>query len=128
MTVRELLGVILLREGVLQAWQLERALDHQQSLRAQGEVQALGQVLLQLGLANEGQLQHALRLQRRLAWAPDQPAPLGVRLVEGGVISPSVLACLLDEGDRLGQGLEQLLVERALVPPLVLEHFRARAS
>lgn len=128
MKAHELLGVILVREGTLQRDQLEAALARQRELRRSGEMKPLGLVIIELGYASEAQIRHAIRLQKKLAWAPDTAVPLGVKLVNGGVIAPSLLVSLLDEQARTGEALEALLVDRHIVQPVVIEHFRQAAE
>lgn len=123
MKKQNLLGLILVREGILSAAQLQQALDRQAALRQHGTIQPLGQLVLELGFASEGQLRHALKLQNKLAWGSDEAVPLGMRLVTGGLIAPSLLVSLLDERDRTGESLETLLIDRQIVQAGVIAHF-----
>lgn len=127
MKAHELLGVIMVREGILNRDQLALALEKQRALRQAGQMQPLGMIVIELGFASEAQIRHAIRLQKKLAWAPDTAVPLGVKLVSGGVLAPSLLVSLLDEQARTGEPLESLLVERQIVQPVVIAHFRDQA-
>lgn len=126
MKAHELLGMIMVREGILSTAQLQQALDEQQRLRELGRAQPFGVVVMQLGIVSEGQIRHALRLQKKLAWAPDAPTPLHVRLIEGGVVSPSLVVSLMEESERHGEPLDELLVHRQAVQPAVIAYFRQR--
>lgn len=126
---KELLGVILVREGMLSSAHLQQALDRQAALRLAGKVMPLGLVLMQLGLASEPQVRHALKLQQRLlVWPPEGKPPWQLRLIEDGVLAPSLLVMMMDEHDRTGEPLEQLLVERQMVTPAVIEYLRLSIS
>ena len=119
-----LLGLILVREGILSRSQLDRALAEQQRRRETGVVVPLGVVVMELGLASEGQVKHALRLQKKLAWGPEEGVPLGVRLIENDLVAPSLLVSLMEEQARTGEAIEDMLLSRQVVPPAMLDYFK----
>ncbi|MOA26111.1 hypothetical protein D3C78_1468810 [compost metagenome] len=119
-----LLGLILVREGILSRAQLDQALAEQGRRREAGAVVPLGVVVMELGVATEGQVKHALRLQKKLSWGPEEAVPLGVRLIENDLVAPSLLVTLMEEQARTGEALEDLLLSRQVVVPAMLDYFK----
>jgi hypothetical protein len=124
MRAHQFLGLILLREGIVSQAGLNQALAEQGHRRAAGALMPLGALVIELGLASEGQLRHALRLQKKLAWDPEGPVPLGIRLIESDLLTPSRLVALLEEEARSGEPLEQLLINRQVVQPAMMTYFK----
>lgn len=106
--------------------QLEQALEEQRRRRGAGRAEPLGALLIQLGLASDGQVRHALRLQTKLAWPPEGQVPLAVRLIDAGVVSPSIMVTVIEEAR--GGDLAALLVERQVVQPAVLAYFQGQGQ
>ncbi|MEB3198386.1 MAG: hypothetical protein VKP62_14395 [Candidatus Sericytochromatia bacterium] len=110
--LRSLLGAILQREDILSHEQLQHVVVEQIRRRRLGKHIAFGQLALELGYIDETKLNFAVALQSRLSVEGSGPRPLGLFLVEHGVIKPSQLAQALDEAERSGTPLGQVLVSQ----------------
>lgn len=125
------LYTILQREEVLGRTQLEKALDEWISRRNSGNVVPFGQVVISLGFLTSADLQPYLELQRKLAFAPGGPKPLGCLLIENAILRPSQVHAALQLQARTGQRLGELLMEVGVLrePQLeVLLRFQARRA
>lgn len=116
-----LLGLILERDGTLRRDQVEAIIEEQARRRAAGRPTAFGEIAIDLRLVDPARIVVALRLQARLASPPGAPATLGARLLELGVIAPSLLAAALEEAGDADRGLGALLVGRGWISPYVIE-------
>jgi hypothetical protein len=121
--LKSMLGAILQREEYVTAEQVELVLREQVRRRQAGRPVAFGQVALELGLVTEVQLNFAVNLQGKLAVAGDGPRPLGLFLVEHGIVRPSQLSLALDEAARLRRPLGEVLVEMNLLSASLLNTF-----
>ncbi|MEB3221150.1 MAG: hypothetical protein VKS61_03635 [Candidatus Sericytochromatia bacterium] len=123
MGLKSMLGAILQREEYLTAEQVELVLREQVRRRQAGRPVAFGQVALELGLVTETQLNFAVTLQGKLAVSGDGPRPLGLFLVEHGIVKPSQLSLALDEAGRAHRPLGEVLVEMNMLSPALLSTF-----
>lgn len=100
---------MLVERGLITEPELERA------LRVQEETGApLGEVIKALELVSPSELSDLLAVQR--AWRP-----LGRMLVEHGLLDEEQLADCLDEGDRTGRRLGDVVRARGIVSTSALE-------
>lgn len=120
---KPLLGLILERENVLSATQVRAVMTEQQRLRELGRVAAFGAVALELRFLNERQLARGLQLQTKLAVPPGSRKPLGVYLLEAGLVTPSQLLKALEHQAAHGGLLGEILVERGWLAATMLEMF-----
>ncbi|MDB5102069.1 MAG: hypothetical protein JWM80_6490 [Cyanobacteria bacterium RYN_339] len=111
---KPLLCTILETEGVLSPEMARRALSAWEARCAGGRRVPFGQVVLSLGMVSPGDMVGYLAMQRKLAGAPGT-APLGVLLVEHGVLKPSQLVGALERRATSGKRLGELLLEEGLV-------------
>ncbi|MEB3330778.1 MAG: hypothetical protein VKQ33_16250 [Candidatus Sericytochromatia bacterium] len=118
-----MLGAILQREEYITAEQVEVILREQVRRRQAGRAVAFGQVALELGLVTDAQLNFAVTLQGKLAVSGDGPRPLGLFLVEHGIVRPSQLSLALDEAARSRRPLGEVLVEMNLLSDSLLSTF-----
>ncbi|MEB3285622.1 MAG: hypothetical protein VKN33_10085 [Candidatus Sericytochromatia bacterium] len=121
--LRSLLGAILMREEYLTRDQLHLVLCEQIRRRRAGSPIAFGQLARQLGFVAQEDLDFAVRLQARLEVGTTGPRPLGLFLMEYGVVKPSQLSEALDEALSEGQPLGQVLVGRGMLTPDQLRVF-----
>ncbi|MEB3328051.1 MAG: hypothetical protein VKQ33_02330 [Candidatus Sericytochromatia bacterium] len=128
---KPLLGLILLREGLLDEATLARAISVWDARRREVGYVPFGQVVLALGLCDASTLGPYLALQRKLAVAPGRRKPLGHLLIENAVLTPTQVAIALQLQRATGQPLGALLVEEEVLrePQLeVLLRFQAREA
>jgi outer membrane biosynthesis protein TonB len=123
--LKSMLGAILQREEYITAEQVELILREQVRRRQAGRPVAFGQVALELGLVTEAQLNFAVTLQGKLAVSGDGPRPLGLFLVEHGIVRPSQLSLALDEAMRNRRPLGEVLVEMNMLSLSLLNTFLA---
>ncbi|MEB3285520.1 MAG: hypothetical protein VKN33_09565 [Candidatus Sericytochromatia bacterium] len=123
--LRSLVGVILQREEHMTPEQVALVLNEQLRLRRTGSQLAFGQIALELGFINTAQLQFALRLQGLLNYTPNQPKPVPLFLLEHGVVKPSRLLQAIEEAQRNGVSLEQVLLETGAITSRLLNVFKA---
>lgn len=116
-----LFGLILEREGVIVGRQIESILAEQARLKASGRSVAFGQVALDLGLINQAQIMHALKLQAKVSYPAGGRKRLGMYLLEAGLLTPSQLASALDEQATRGEKLGVILIEHGWLAEPVLE-------
>ncbi len=115
------LGAILLSSSAVDAGQLERAMREQ--ARSGG---LLGDILVQQGALDRRALEGALAFQRSLPRPKVERLRIGRMLVDGGVISQSVLDEAIERQRRSGKRLGEALVESGAVAPDVLAAFLQR--
>lgn len=125
-TVKTLLGLILQREQYVTPAQLQAIASEQAKQKAQGRDASFGQVAIQLGYLSPEQLKFAIHLQGRLAHAAGGGKPLGVYLLESAALLPSQLLEGLEEQERTGQKLGEILIARGLITESTLELFLSR--
>lgn len=107
------LGKMLVARGLVTAEELEHA------LRVQEETgMPLGEAIKSLELVSPSELSDLLAVQR--AWRP-----LGRMLVEQELLSDEQLSDCLDEGERTGSRLGDVLRARGIVSPSALERVLA---
>lgn len=126
---RPLLGLIMLREGLLDEASLASATAAWESARQEGRYVPFGQVVLAQGLCTPAELSPYLALQRKLASAPGRGKPLGHLLIENAVLTPTQVAIALRIQRSTGKRLGDLLIEEEVLrrPQLeVLLRFQAR--
>lgn len=119
--LRSLLGAILLREKLITHEQLNLLLAEQMRRRRIGEPVAFGQLAVKLGFIQQTQLDFAIELQSRLDAGTRGPRPLGLFLIEYGVLKPSQVSKALEEAKETERPLGKVLVRQGL---LTLEHLR----
>lgn len=112
---KPLLGLILDREGVLPRAELDRALSKWHMSRVRGRIVAFGQVVLSLGLLRPDELVRYVAMQRMLAVSPGGRKPLGLLILENGLVRPSVLLAALERQAECGRRLGEVLVEMGLL-------------
>ena len=104
-----LLAHILYREGLLTEEQMNLALRRWFVNRKEGPVLSFGEVCLALGFVTVARLKPFIALQQALSMAPQGAKPLGVMVIENGLLKPSqVLEALRiqrETGLRLGEVL-----------------------
>lgn len=112
-----LLGLILVKEGRLSKDQLKRALLKQGEVRRFGRHQRLGEVIVKLGFLTQEDLDSVLALQSALLVHGADHTPLGLLLIEHGLLQPSQVYDALTERQFSESRLGELLVEKGLVTP-----------
>ena len=128
---KPLLGLIMLREGLLNKEMLGQCVERWRSHRQAGEIVPFGQVVVAMGFCSADELTPFLMLQRKLACAPSARKPLGHLLIENALLTPTQVALALKLQRATGQRLGQLLVEEEMLrePQLeVLLRFQDRAA
>lgn len=121
--VKSLLGIILEREDYLNQVQVREVIQAQEKAKAQGKPSSFGEVAMSLGYITADQLRFAIQLQKKLAYVPGKPKPLGCFLLENGVVKPSQIHLALDEQQRSGRKLGAILVEQGCISEGMLEVF-----
>lgn len=106
-----LLAHILHREGVLDDAQLDIALRRWYVNRKEGPVMSFGQVVLTLGYITVPGLKPYIALQQALSKAPQEMKPLGVMVIESGLLKPSRLLEALKIQKTTGLRLGEVLVK-----------------
>jgi hypothetical protein len=134
MNARELqLGLLLLKENLLTRDQLKKALIKQGEIRRFGRHQRLGDVIVKLGLLTQQAIDEAATMQETLAVPAADHTPLGLLLIDRGLLPPSkvydtLLEQQLSEG-RLGEILVQMgMVTEAQLAPLLAQQEQERAE
>ncbi|MEB3197886.1 MAG: hypothetical protein VKP62_11855 [Candidatus Sericytochromatia bacterium] len=128
---KPLLGLIMLREGLLDEGRLASAIERWRTHRAAGRPVPFGQVVLELGYCGWRELTPCLALQRKLATSPSPHKPLGHLLLELALLSPRQIVVALQLQRATGKRLGELLVEEEVLrePQLeVLLRLQARAA
>jgi type IV pilus assembly protein PilB len=103
----EPLGELLVREGLITASQLENVLQTQRELAGDAWV-PIGHVLVEHRLVSRAQLVAALKRYRK-------NLPLGQIVVKMGAITPEQLAVALEERQRSGRRVGEVLMDLRLV-------------
>lgn len=116
-----LLGLLALREGLVDRLQLQKALLKQGELRRFGRHARFGEVLLRMGYVDEATLDHFLAVREALVNHGLARAPLGLRVVLHGMATPSQVLEALDEREHSPLRLGEILVNRGLITPAQLE-------
>lgn len=116
MNARELqLGLLLLKEEKLTKDQLKKALIKQGEIRRFGRHQRLGEVIVRLGFLTQAQVDEAAVMQETLAVPVADHTPLGLLLIDRGLVSPSQVYDTLIE-QQLSEGLlGEILVQKGIV-------------
>lgn len=128
---KPLLGLIMLREGMLDDSMLAESVERWSAHREEGRIVPFGQVVVELGFCDAADLPPFLALQRKLAAAPGSQKPLGHLLIENALLTPTQVVLALRLQRATGQRLGQLLVDEELIrePQLeVLLRFQGRAQ
>ncbi|MDB5097303.1 MAG: biosis protein MshE [Cyanobacteria bacterium RYN_339] len=112
---QHLLGLLFSAEGTLSHDQIDRVLTEQASLRQADRFVHFGQVALDLGLVSRAQLDWALQMQERLAFAAQERDRLGYLLLDSGAVRPSQIALALERQKAEGGLLGELLVSLGYV-------------
>lgn len=121
--VKSLLGIILEREGYVTQTHVRQITDEQERIKASGKNVTFGEVALNLGLLTAEQLRFAIGLQKKLAYDTGRPKPIGLLLLENGVLKPSQVHLALEEQARSGRRLGEVLIEQGLISEGMLEVF-----
>lgn len=121
--VKSLLGIILEREGYVSQLQVRTIMAEQETLKAKGKGATFGEVALNLNLLTTDQLKFAVGLQKRLAYDPGKAKPLGLILLENGVAKPSQIHLALEEQNRTGRRIGEILVEQEVISDSMLDVF-----
>ena len=128
---RPLLGLIMLREGMIDDRELSVCVTRWTQHRDAGRVVPFGEVVVELGFCTQAELGPFLSLQRKLAGVPGDRKPLGIMLIENALLTPTQVVLALRLQRATGQRLGELLVEEELLrePQVeVLLRFQARAA
>lgn len=126
---RPLLGLILLREGLIDEAALAALTGVWEARRGAGAYVPFGHVVLEHGVCTPEALAPYLALQRKLAFVPGLGKPLGHLLIENAVLTPTQVAIALRLQRATGKRLGDLLIEEEVLrePQLeVLLRFQAR--
>lgn len=121
--VKSLLGIILEREDYLNQVQVREVIAAQERFKAEGKPNTFGEVAMALNYITSEQLRFAIQLQKKLAYVPGKPKPLGCFLLENGVVKPSQIHLALDEQQKTGRRLGEILVEQGFISEGMLEVF-----
>ncbi len=121
--IKSLLGIILEREGYVSQNQVRQITDEQESIKAGGRNITFGEVAMNLKLLTADQLRFAIGLQKRLAYDPGKPKPLGLLLLENGVLKPSQVQLALEVQARTDRRLGEILIEQGLISEGMLDVF-----
>lgn len=127
---KPLLGLIMLREGMIDERELQICVTRWTQHRDAGRVVPFGEVVVELGFCSPAELPPFLSLQRKLAGVPGDRKPLGLLLIENALLTPTQVVLALRLQRATGQRLGELLVTEELLrePQLeVLLRFQARA-
>ena len=108
---KPLLSLILKLEGLLSDDQLEKALREWKIRRDEGRYTAFGELVLKLGYIKLRDLRGALSLQRKLAAAPQPRQPLGMLVLQNGLVKPTQLLWALQQQSASGRRLGEILLE-----------------
>lgn len=130
-TKKPLLGLIMLREGMIDERALQVCVTRWTQHRDAGRVVPFGEVVVELGFCTPAELRPFLALQRKLAAAPGERKPLGHLLIENALLTPTQVVIALKLQRATGQRLGELLVTESLLrePQLeVLLRFQSRAA
>ena len=122
-STQNLLGLILEREGFLTPNQVKAIIEEQNTLKGSGRVVPFGQIALERQLVTPHQLQRALQLQIKLAVPPGARKPLGLYLIEAGIVAPTQLLQALENQKMDGRRLGEILIENGWILEAMLEHF-----
>jgi hypothetical protein len=128
---KPLLGLIMLREGLIDEATLGLAVAAWDARRRESGYVPFGRVVVELGICDAETLGPYLDLQRKLAVAPGCRKPLGHLLIENAVLTPTQVAIALQLQRATGKPLGALLVEEEVLrePQLeVLLRFQAREA
>ena len=110
-----LLGLILVKEGLLTRDQLKKALLKQGEIRRFGRHQRLGEVICKLGFMSPEDLVGVLEIQKHLLDHGANHTPLGLLLIEHGMAQPSQVYDALVERQFSESRLGELLIEKGLI-------------
>lgn len=121
--IKSLLGIILEREGYVTQNHVRQITDEQERHKAGGRNATFGEVAMNLGMITAEQLRFAIGLQKRLAYDTGKPKPLGLLLLENGVLKPSQVHLALEEQARTSRRLGEILCEQGLISEGMLEVF-----
>lgn len=134
MNARELqLGLLLLKENKLTKDQLKKALIKQGEIRRFGRHQRLGEVIVKLGFLTPAEIDEAAGMQETLSVPAADHTPLGLLLIERGLVSPSQIYDTLLE-QQMSEGLlGEILVQKGVVTtdqlaPLLAQQVKERAE
>jgi hypothetical protein len=123
-----LLGLLALREGLLDRDQLQKALLKQGELRRFGRHARLGEVFVRLGYLDEARLAEFLELRAALLDHGLSRVPLGLRVVMQGWATPSQVLEALEAREAQGVRLGELMVQRGWITPAQLEALLAEQA
>lgn len=123
-----LLGLLALREGLLDRDQLQKALLKQGELRRFGRHARLGEVFVRLGYLDEERLAEFLAVRSALVDHGLSRAPLGLRVVMHGWATPTQVLAALEAREAQGQRLGELMVQRGWLTPAQLEALLAEQA
>lgn len=116
MNSKELLfGLILVKEAKLTKDQLKKALLKQGEIRRFGRHQRLGEVIVKLGFLTQEELDAVAEMQATLLNHGADHTPLGLLLIESGLVQPSQVYDALVERQFREHRLGELLIEKGLV-------------
>lgn len=123
-----LIGTVLIKEGLINNEQLERALARQAMLKAAGKVVPIGQVLIDMKAISEANIRRCLEIQKEIAVVKSESDKLGMRLLDAGLITPSQLQVALADHRATGMRIGEALVARGFIDETVLERFIRQAA
>jgi hypothetical protein len=125
---QHLLGLLFSAEGLLAPGQVDQVLAEQQRLREADRFVHFGQVALDCGMVTRAQLDWALGIQERLAFAAQERDRLGYLLLESGLVRPSQIVEALERQRTAGGLLGELLVVQGHLPEESLAGLLARQA
>ena len=128
---KPLLGLIMLREGMIDERALQVCVTRWTQHRDAGRIVPFGEVVVELGFCTPAEMRPFLSLQRKLAAAPGERKPLGHLLIENALLTPTQVVLALKLQRATGQRLGELLVTEELLrePQLeVLLRFQSRTA
>ena len=111
---KPLLYTILVAEGAITRDQANEAFDVYNHRRERGQRASFGQVVLSLGMIRAPRLNEFIEMQRKLSGAPGQ-VPLGVLMIENGVLKPRQVVDALVRREQSGKRLGEFLIAEGLV-------------
>lgn len=129
-----MLGVLLVKEKMLTKDQLKKVLLKQGEIRRFGRHQLIGEVITRLGFMDEPAVAAAIEMQEKLNMQAADHTPLGLLLIDRGLINPSQIFDALVEQQfsetRLGEMLiaKGMVTEEQLLPLLAIQATERRTA
>ena len=116
-----MLGLLLVKEEKLTRDQLKKALLKQGEIRRFGRHQRLGEVIVKLGYMAQDEIDAVVDVQNTLLAHGADHTPLGLLLIEHGLVQPTQVYNALVERNFREARLGELLIEQGLLTQAQLE-------